>query len=117
MRRLIAAGVVFVVTASAVLVALGAGGGGARGYRVDAIFDSADFLVAGQDVKIAGAVVGQVTGVHLTPDHRARIEMQVEDGIGRERNRIADTGLIGDCILRAAVAAYLVEGTVRHHVT
>ena len=100
MRRLIAAGVVFVVTASAVLVALGAGGGGARGYRVDAVFDSADFLVAGQDVKIAGAVVGQVTGVHLTPDHRARIEMQVQDGFAPFRSNascaIRPESLIGE---------------------
>ncbi len=53
---------------AATLVALGAGatGGGERGYRVDAIFDNADFLVPGQDVKIAGAVVGSVSGVHLT---------------------------------------------------
>jgi ABC-type transporter Mla subunit MlaD len=82
-------------------VALGAsGGGGARGYRVDAIFDNADFLVSGQDVKIAGAVVGQVTGVHLTRDRRARIEMEVEDGFAPFRSDASCTirpqSLIGE---------------------
>jgi ABC-type transporter Mla subunit MlaD len=84
-----------------VLVALGAGGGGgARGYRVDAIFDNADFLVSGQDVKIAGAVVGSVTGVHLTPDHRARVEMQIEEGFAPFRSDASCTirpqSLIGE---------------------
>jgi phospholipid/cholesterol/gamma-HCH transport system substrate-binding protein len=99
-RRLAAALAVLLVGAGA-FVALGAsGGGGARGYRVDAIFDNADFLVSGQDVKIAGAVVGQVTGVHLTRDRRARIEMQIEDGFAPFRSdatcTIRPQSLIGE---------------------
>jgi ABC-type transporter Mla subunit MlaD len=98
-RRLPAIAAALVVVA-AVLVALGAGGGGARGYRVDAIFDNADFLVSGQDVKIAGAVVGQVTGVHLTRDRHARIEMLVEDGFAPFRSdatcTIRPQSLIGE---------------------
>jgi ABC-type transporter Mla subunit MlaD len=87
--------------AAAAFVALGAsGGGGARGYRVDAIFDNADFLVSGQDVKIAGAVVGQVTGVHLTHDRKARVEMQIEDGFAPFRSdatcTIRPQSLIGE---------------------
>jgi ABC-type transporter Mla subunit MlaD len=101
MRRLISSAIALAVTFAAVLVALGAGGGGgARGYRVDAIFDSADFLVPGQDVKVAGAVVGQVTGVHLTPDHHARIEMQIENGFAPFRSDASCTirpeSLIGE---------------------
>ena len=46
----------------AVLLTIGAGGGSGD-YRVDAIFDSADFLISGQDVKVAGARVGQVTAL------------------------------------------------------
>jgi ABC-type transporter Mla subunit MlaD len=102
MRRLISSAIGLAVTAAAMLVALGAGGGGggARSYRVDAIFDSADFLVPGQDVKVAGAVVGQVTGVHLTPDHHARIEMQIENGFAPFRSDASCTirpeSLIGE---------------------
>jgi ABC-type transporter Mla subunit MlaD len=88
------------VVAAAAFVALGAGSGGPRGYRVDAIFDNADFLVSGQDVKIAGAVVGRVTGVHLTRDRRARIEMQIEDGFAPFRSdatcTIRPQSLIGE---------------------
>jgi ABC-type transporter Mla subunit MlaD len=99
-KRLAAALAILVVVAGA-FVALGAsGGGGARGYRVDAIFDNADFLVSGQDVKIAGAVVGQVTGVHLTRDRKARIEMQIEDGFAPFRSdatcTIRPQSLIGE---------------------
>ena len=99
MRRIAAALVVLLGTA-AVLVAVGAGGGGPRGYRVDAIFDNADFLVSGQDVKIAGAVVGSVTGVHLTPAHTARVEMQIEEGFAPFRTdatcAIRPQSLIGE---------------------
>ncbi|HWH44713.1 MAG TPA: MlaD family protein [Thermoleophilaceae bacterium] len=50
------------------------------GARVDAIFDNTASLIPGQDVKIAGARVGSVSGIHLTPDRRARVEMEVETG-------------------------------------
>jgi phospholipid/cholesterol/gamma-HCH transport system substrate-binding protein len=67
--------------ACAVLVGLAlsaAGGGGSgEGYRVDAIFDNASFLIPGQDVKIAGAKAGSVVDVKLTPQHKARIQMRV----------------------------------------
>src|SRR4051812_3968956 len=100
MRRLAAALAVLLLAAGA-FVALGASSGsGARGYRVDAIFDNADFLVSGQDVKIAGAVVGQVTGVHLTRDRHARIEMLIEDGFAPFRSNATCTirpqSLIGE---------------------
>src|SRR4051812_42913515 len=100
MRRL-AAALAVLLLAVAAFVAVGASsGGGARGYRVDAIFDNADFLVSGQDVKIAGAVVGQVTGVHLTRDRRARIEMEIEDGFAPFRSDASCTirpqSLIGE---------------------
>jgi phospholipid/cholesterol/gamma-HCH transport system substrate-binding protein len=77
-RRL--AGAAGAVCAIAIGLALSAaGGGGSNGgtYRVDAIFDNASFLIPGQDVKIAGAKVGSVVDVKLTPDHKARIQMQV----------------------------------------
>jgi virulence factor Mce-like protein len=49
-------------------------------YRVDAIFDNADYLIPGQDVKIAGARVGQVEKVGLTPDRKARVQMRIDPG-------------------------------------
>ena len=73
---------VFLVAAIGVVAAvatLGAGGSEPT-YRVDAIFDSTANLIPGQDVKIAGARVGQVSGIHLTEERKARVEMDVEEG-------------------------------------
>ena len=77
MRRV--AGALGAACAIAIGLALSAAGGGSTGgdYRVDAIFDNASFLIPGQDVKIAGAKAGSVVDVTLTPDHKARIQMQV----------------------------------------
>src|SRR5205807_8100583 len=47
-------------------------------YRVDAIFDDARGLIPGQLVKVAGARVGTIEGVSLTPDFKARVEMRVD---------------------------------------
>ncbi|MEA2468427.1 MAG: hypothetical protein QOJ57_2553, partial [Thermoleophilaceae bacterium] len=89
-----------VCTVAAALAAVGAGGGGERGYAVSAIFDNADFLVVGQDVKIAGAVVGRVSGVHLTPQHTARVDMEIEQGFAPFRSDASCTirpqSLIGE---------------------
>jgi len=79
MKRLLAIAVAGLAALVAVLLTVGAGGGSGD-YRVDAIFDSADFLISGQDVKVAGARVGQVTKVALTNDRKARIEMQIVPG-------------------------------------
>ena len=99
MRRLAGVGLALVV-AAAVLVAVGASGDTAGGYRVDALFDNADFLVKGQEVKIAGAVAGSVTGVRVTPQHKARVEMSVETGFAPFRSdascAIRPESLIGE---------------------
>jgi virulence factor Mce-like protein len=47
-------------------------------YRVDVIFDTAKGIIPGQLVKIAGARVGKIEDVVLTPDFKARIQMQVD---------------------------------------
>lgn len=77
MRRL-AALAAAVLGAAAAALATGAGGDGGGAYRVDAIFDNAGFLIPGQDVKIAGARVGEVVDVELTRDRKARIQMEVD---------------------------------------
>jgi virulence factor Mce-like protein len=45
---------------------------------IDAIFPNASGVGKGQDVRIAGAPVGSVTGVRLTPDRRARVSMRID---------------------------------------
>jgi phospholipid/cholesterol/gamma-HCH transport system substrate-binding protein len=70
---------VLAIGAVAAVATLGAGGTDPT-YRVDAIFDSTANLIPGQDVKIAGARVGQVSDIHLTDERKARVEMSVEEG-------------------------------------
>jgi phospholipid/cholesterol/gamma-HCH transport system substrate-binding protein len=47
-------------------------------FRVDAIFDTAKGVIPGQLVKVAGVRVGIVKDVKLTPDYKARFEMEVD---------------------------------------
>jgi virulence factor Mce-like protein len=47
-------------------------------YQVAAVFDTAGGMVPGQQVKIAGAVVGKVRSVHLDPGPKARIVMDIK---------------------------------------
>jgi len=48
------------------------------GYEVRAIFDNAAYIVKGEDVKVAGAVVGRVKSLDVTDDKRAVIVLQID---------------------------------------
>jgi virulence factor Mce-like protein len=48
-------------------------------YYVRAIFDNASTLVAGEDVKVAGAPVGVVSDMDVTPDKRAAVTLRLDD--------------------------------------
>jgi phospholipid/cholesterol/gamma-HCH transport system substrate-binding protein len=96
------------LAAAAVAAALLAGGSGDSGdaYRVDVIFDNAGFLIPGQDVKIAGARVGSVKAVSLTPERRARITLEVDPRFGPFRSdadcTIQPQSLIGEKYVQCA---------------
>jgi phospholipid/cholesterol/gamma-HCH transport system substrate-binding protein len=98
MRRLAALGLLL---AAALLALFTLGLSGTSGnYRVDAIFDNADYLISGQDVKIAGARVGQVEKVKLTRDRKARVQMRIDPGFAPFRSNascsIRPQSLIGE---------------------
>jgi virulence factor Mce-like protein len=76
-KRLIGIGL---AAAAALLLVTARGGGASDHYRVDAVFSNAAGLIPGQNVEIAGAVVGSVKDIVLTPQHRARVEMDVQTG-------------------------------------
>ncbi len=80
MKRVIALLLSFTIVFAAMALLLLSSG--SSGYKVDAIFDQADFLIPGQDVRIAGAAVGQISGIGLTADHKARVEMTIEPKFG-----------------------------------
>src|SRR5204863_4051197 len=60
----------------------------------------------GQDVRIAGANVGSVTGVAVTPDNKARIEMAIDPRFGPFHSDgdcfIAPQSLIGERFVQCA---------------
>jgi len=64
MRRALAIGAV--VAAIVAVVLLVSGGGESGGYRVRAIFDNGSFMVKGEQVRIAGANVGEIESVGVT---------------------------------------------------
>jgi phospholipid/cholesterol/gamma-HCH transport system substrate-binding protein len=64
MRKwLLAAGLVAVIVVVVVLIG---GGGGNSGYVVRGIFDSGGFMVSGEEVRVAGATVGEIESVGVT---------------------------------------------------
>jgi ABC-type transporter Mla subunit MlaD len=80
LRRRIVISVAVFVTAVCVGAALGAGGeddGG--GYRVRAIFDNASFVIAGEDVKVAGVNVGTIDSLDVDDQHRAVVVLKIDD--------------------------------------
>jgi phospholipid/cholesterol/gamma-HCH transport system substrate-binding protein len=78
MRRALTIGLLLLVVPGVFLLA-GAGGGNDGGdYKVRAIFDNASFLIGGQDVKVAGAKVGVVEDLDVTPDHKAAVVLNIQ---------------------------------------
>lgn len=49
------------------------------GYRVRAVFDNASAAIAGEDVKIAGAVVGAIESLDVSPDYKAEIVLKIDE--------------------------------------
>ncbi len=63
-KWLLPAGLVIAIVVAVVLLA--GGGNGNNGYVVRAIFDSGGFMVAGEEVRVAGATVGEIESVGVT---------------------------------------------------
>jgi ABC-type transporter Mla subunit MlaD len=63
-RLILAAAVVAAIVVVVLLVAGGDGSGG--GYRVRAVFDNGGFMVSGEQVRVAGANVGEIEEVNVT---------------------------------------------------
>jgi phospholipid/cholesterol/gamma-HCH transport system substrate-binding protein len=64
-RRLILAGALVAAVVAIVLLVSG-GGGSSNGYVVRAIFDNGAFMVNGEQVRVAGANVGEIDSVDVT---------------------------------------------------
>lgn len=77
-------GVLVVVIVAGALSGPGAGfplisSSGGDPYTVRAIFDDASFAVQGEDVRIAGANVGSIQSLGVTPDNRAAVTFVISN--------------------------------------
>jgi virulence factor Mce-like protein len=77
MRRVATLLLVAVGLPALLVFGVGAGQDAKPGYEVRAIFDNASYIVKGEDVKIAGAVVGQVESLDVTKDKRAALVLKI----------------------------------------
>jgi phospholipid/cholesterol/gamma-HCH transport system substrate-binding protein len=78
MRRVAAVTLVLIAAAAGALFAAGAGDSG-EDYKVRAIFDSAGFVIPGEDVKVAGVKVGQIDSLDVTRDFKAIVVLKIVD--------------------------------------
>jgi virulence factor Mce-like protein len=77
MRRMIGIALVLIAVPVLLVFAIGAGNGGGGGYKVRAIFDFVR-AVPGEDVKIAGAKVGKIQSLDVTPDKKAAVVLKIQ---------------------------------------
>lgn len=77
MRRVLV--IALALAAVSAFVVSTSGAGEENGYKVRAIFDNAAFVVKGEDVKVAGVRVGKIGDLSVTRDHKAAVELLIED--------------------------------------
>jgi len=61
------------------LFTIAAGGDDDGDYLVRAVFDNGSFVIPGEDVKIAGVVVGAIHEVDLTEQNQAAVVLKIDD--------------------------------------
>lgn len=80
MKRLAIGTLLTVALVVGAVFAVGAAGGTTGGtYKVRAIFDDVASAVPGEDVKIAGAKVGQIESMDVTPQEKAAVVLDLTD--------------------------------------
>jgi ABC-type transporter Mla subunit MlaD len=80
MKRLAGIGAILVLAAIALTGLVAGSSRGAGGsYEVRAIFDDASFAVQGEEVRIAGAPVGSIQSLGVTPDKKAAVTLAVDN--------------------------------------
>jgi phospholipid/cholesterol/gamma-HCH transport system substrate-binding protein len=77
MRRILGIALLMAATSAVFLLGTGAGGGG--DYKVRAVFDNAVSVIQGEDVKVAGVVVGSIDDVEVTADNKAAVILKIDD--------------------------------------
>jgi phospholipid/cholesterol/gamma-HCH transport system substrate-binding protein len=84
MKRALAGGLLLLAALVVLVLGTGASGDDGGTYRVRAIFDSASFLVPGEDVKVAGVKIGAIESLDVTPQNKAAIVLRIDDPAYRD---------------------------------
>jgi ABC-type transporter Mla subunit MlaD len=80
MRRLATGSLLTVALVVAAIFAVGAAApGGGSSYQVRAIFDDVASAVPGEDVKVAGAKIGKIGSMSVTPEKKAAVVLDITD--------------------------------------
>ena len=79
MRRMFAIAVVIACAGAALVLGVGASDDDGAGYEVRAIFDNVSGAVEGEDVKVAGARVGSIKELDVTPEKKAVVVLEIEE--------------------------------------
>lgn len=79
MRRIFAIAVVTASAAAALVLGVGASDDSGAGYEVRALFDNVSGAVEGEDVKVAGARVGAIKELDVTPEKKAVVVLEIEE--------------------------------------
>ena len=77
MRRVATLLVLCIGLPALLVFGMGAGESGGENYEIRAIFDNASYIVKGEDVKVAGAVIGEIKSLEVTDDKRAAITLKI----------------------------------------
>ena len=117
--RRLAGGIAGVACCAAIVgaVLLGVSAGGSSGgYEVRAIFDDAGNLISGENVKIDGVKVGNVTSVAPTPQAKAAVVLDIENPGFKDFRadascKISPQSLIGEKYVDCLPTQARVEGT------
>lgn len=83
-KRALGGGLLLLAALLVLVLGTGASNDDGGTYRVRAIFDSASFLVPGEDVKIAGVKVGTIEELDVTTDNKAAIVLRIDDPAYRD---------------------------------
>lgn len=104
------------VLAAIVLAATSAGGSSGGGYKIRAIFDDADNVIPGEEIKVDGVKVGNVLSVTPTPQAKAAVVFEIENPGFRDFREdasciIRPQSLIGEKFVDCLPTQTRVEGT------
>jgi len=93
-----------IITIAGMALQLGKIGGlGEKGYLLTATFGDVGGVREGSDVMLAGVVIGRVKQVELIDSDKAKLEMQIHDGVELTTDAIASIrtkGIIGERFVR-----------------